>query len=477
MLLETQTRFDDGSVALHADALHLLGVAKQLGNASAAAVVLVKEGISRLILGCGTESENASFIWPNDHKPYDPKGTHIVELGDKVDIILARGLKAILGKYRPGFLIRIPMAVESEFVVALLLHCAPTTRVPNKNLLSALKSVAGCLHREIAHEINALASIPSNVAVPLHYSDLKARVRADKNMRMLLSADGQMRAFSIEVAASGLFGWRGNANEFNLFPRLQMPAGLKRLISYALETGATSPDVEVVVEKLGKPVRLSAKATPVQVLDCNEKLVDLSIRQCADLGVTMGWHCDVLEQVPDPATGFLLQTLLKKRKLLTRKNFSYVTLRSWRTSIKEHQIVALRTLKSSLSKSLIAHAGKECADEICKLIGSAAFKFVVPVPCAHSPEDSCLSVEIARQVAANLGLLSIDAFAHVQIPGSSHPKENLKRPKMRLIQNVPGPAILIDDVATSGQHLMEASELLAKEGIDTFAVAWIGSEG
>ena len=56
--------------------------------------------------------------------------------------------------------------------------------------------------------------------------------------------------------------------------------------------------------------------------------------------------------------------------------------------------------------------------------------------------------------------------------GSSHPKSNLKRPKIVQNRHVPGPALLVDDVATSGVHLSEASNILKQSGTDS--LQWFG---
>ena len=45
---------------------------------------------------------------------------------------------------------------------------------------------------------------------------------------------------------------------------------------------------------------------------------------------------------------------------------------------------------------------------------------------------------------------------------------------MRLAKIVDGPAIVIDDVATSGAHIEEALRLLKPAAGTVFAVAWIG---
>ncbi len=76
---------------------------------------------------------------------------------------------------------------------------------------------------------------------------------------------------------------------------------------------------------------------------------------------------------------------------------------------------------------------------------------------------------------AHPGLPVAHALAMSHEPGSSHPKTNAKRAPMRLAAPVEGPVLLVDDVATSGRHIEEASLLLrAQTAGAVLAVAWIG---
>jgi predicted amidophosphoribosyltransferase len=74
-----------------------------------------------------------------------------------------------------------------------------------------------------------------------------------------------------------------------------------------------------------------------------------------------------------------------------------------------------------------------------------------------------------------LGLEFVDAFETLSVEGrSSHPKSNLNRSRMRLKTKVPGPVLLVDDVATSGSHIGEAAVALRQNGTVTMPIVWIG---
>ena len=74
-----------------------------------------------------------------------------------------------------------------------------------------------------------------------------------------------------------------------------------------------------------------------------------------------------------------------------------------------------------------------------------------------------------------LGINYEDAFETIEVTGSSHPKTNLKRPKMRMAKVPIGPILLVDDVATSGAHIEEATMALRKHDLAVTSIAWIGA--
>jgi len=47
---------------------------------------------------------------------------------------------------------------------------------------------------------------------------------------------------------------------------------------------------------------------------------------------------------------------------------------------------------------------------------------------------------------------------------------------MKLVRPVADAVLLVDDVATSGQHLEEATKLLRQHTNTVFSVAWIGGD-
>jgi hypothetical protein len=169
---------------------------------------------------------------------------------------------------------------------------------------------------------------------------------------------------------------------------------------------------------------------------------------------------------------FLSDTLIKRRRLRSRNSCHYLALRSWAKPIKAYQISALRALKAAPPLELIEDIAAEMASAFRAVHGHPADACVVPVPCGHSGPD-CLSAKLAQSVARQLNLECVEAFFCMDQRGTSHPKTNLRRPKMRLKVEIDKPVILIDDVATSGVHIEEAARLLLQTAPTVWPMVWI----
>lgn len=175
----------------------------------------------------------------------------------------------------------------------------------------------------------------------------------------------------------------------------------------------------------------------------------------------------------DIVTDFLLRTLLSRHKLSSRSGIAYHSIRGWRSSIRDVQISALRSLKTSPPDTLVQQISSEIEATAESLYGSSAFQAIVPVPCGHSGAG-CLIEKVAECLAERMNIQIINAFDPLAVRGSSHPKTNSRRPRMKL-RSVPDvPLLLIDDVATSGSHIAEATSKLREFAPAVFPLAWIG---
>jgi len=174
-----------------------------------------------------------------------------------------------------------------------------------------------------------------------------------------------------------------------------------------------------------------------------------------------------------PVSRFLDETLIRAQRLNRRNQTSYLGVRRWRSAIKQHQIAALRALKSDPPTAFVDAVVAELADAVRTVYGTPEICVVVPVPCGHSG-PSCLSSRLAQGLADVLGVTMVDAFNPIDVAkGSSHPRTNGARPLMRLAIPVNKSVILVDDVASSGSHIDEAATLLRRTAPAVWSVAWI----
>ena len=181
---------------------------------------------------------------------------------------------------------------------------------------------------------------------------------------------------------------------------------------------------------------------------------------------------------PEPVSKFLLSTLIKQRRLHTRNNIDFVSLRRWRTAIKPFQIEALKAAKASPCPELVEAAAIEIAEHAKRQFGATPFKHVIPVPCGSSGKKECLSTLLARSVAGLIGAayspVLINAGAVRQ--GSSHPRKSSRLPGYTCETLPDGPFLLIDDVVTSGKHLEMAANALKPSAQLMLIIAWLGME-
>lgn len=171
---------------------------------------------------------------------------------------------------------------------------------------------------------------------------------------------------------------------------------------------------------------------------------------------------------------FLNRTLVTKCRLLNRDGIAYHGLRTWRSATKDVQMAALRSLKADPPEDFVQRVAAELASEASALVGASAFEAVTNVPCGHSG-PGCFAALLADQVATAMGIRRARAFADMSLAGSSHPRTNSKRPRMQLVEPMEGSVLLIDDVATSGSHIVEAAKLLRQQCSVVLPLAWIAA--
>lgn len=465
----------EGLNALKKQMNKLLHVAIELLDADAAAVVMTSDGVSHIIASRNLPKVFFSFSRDWAKSPYKLDANF--DGSGLVVKSLLRLTSLMTGRQDTSVFWRRPLIITESYIISLQIYAFRTRPETTSHEKQLFRSVVSHLKTIVAPLGEALFNTGSKVAVLFTEPELATWIKSDENMHCLLDRDLKY------VAASP--SW---IQRFNLRPDQYLGEVINNSIPafFALmdmlgkrtvQNGISLPELEFVKKSSNTLQHFSLICSPIRPLDAKVDFLDVSVRVKHSEENELAEGFAEPGMPIEPTLDFLLGTLIKSRAIRLRDEVSFMTVRRWRASIKEHQLVALRANKKSARTKLASIAAAECAEEIFSLVGRSAFKFVVPIPCGHSPKDRCFSSKLAQALGARMNLPVIHAFAHMDQPGSSHPKTNVSRHKMVQVRYVPGPAILIDDVATSGVHLAEGSEILKANGTDTFAIAWIGGDG
>lgn len=389
-------------------------------------------------------------------------------------------LGAFLGVLAPiqaGFFYRCPLIVTRGRIVALLAFGqAPRPELGDRELGIALE-----IRNAILHDLEQL--YPSGMkgvarSLALTMADVESWLAQTDLPSFIFDSKMILRAVNDRMQSLLQIPWEGLIGKPVADMSFMGRGGLELLFRHALESGVSTPRVDLSFEEAFSPdmsPSFRLVASPVSLVDGEQVLVTTvdPSRLYGPLGPA-ALPQNRSEQ--KAMTEFLLETLVDRLALRTRKLVSYVTLRSWRNSIREHQIVALRAIKKDDPRGLAAEIAAEMRARIKLLFGVAHFQAVVPMPCAHSSPGNCLSEEIAKALARDIRVPVAHALALPLDKGSSHPIRNVSREAMTLTTPIKGLVLLIDDVTTSGRHIEEATLLLREGGASVLAVAWIGGD-
>ncbi len=175
----------------------------------------------------------------------------------------------------------------------------------------------------------------------------------------------------------------------------------------------------------------------------------------------------------DIAHQFLIQTLVRGPKIRTFKGVSCIIINSWRSIIKEWQLKALKICKCNPSEEFVQSIADDFARRLSELGVLGMLDCVTHVPCGHSGPE-CLSFKIAHAIAKILGVRHEVVFRNLNVSGSSHPRKNVTRPGMEILPHKMARYLLVDDVVTSGSHIVEAATLIRQNGSLAYPIVWIG---
>ena len=454
----------------------LCTMAAQVFQAEVTILLLTQNGIRRIIACHGVDQRFRSRQWRDDH-PIAPDEQIILLDSHKSPAIQSK--LASLGLDSGGFFLRTAVLSAPDHVLSLVISSASIGKKPTARQMRLLADVKYLLQHGFQIFSHLLTDPEAHVTATVSLDEaLQATARSgipaalmDSTLKILAVSEGM--AELLDIPRQKLVGMTHDD------VHVPMSDAIAALYRHALNTRISPPDFEIVTSEDGHRGVFRVTASPFSPLETKDYFLFVTAKDVTELHAResrLSKRIGMGAAKPEPSLDFLCETLVERRTIRARKTVNYITLRAWRASIRDWQIKALRALKGNLPSTMPDVIAEEILAEISALVGVSAFKAVVPIPCGHTREGPCLSLEMARALGQKIGIPVVQAFVTQPMKGTSHPKENVKRPPLVLTRPLNGPVLLVDDVATSGAHIEEAVKLLRPHTGSVLAVAWIGGD-
>jgi hypothetical protein len=183
-----------------------------------------------------------------------------------------------------------------------------------------------------------------------------------------------------------------------------------------------------------------------------------------------GQSAEIIKAANDEAASYLIDTLTHKHALHENDVGGFISLRTWRKSMRVQQQEALAKTMQNPSEDFLEHVAAEFAVSAHKMFGKEGISTVVPLPKAATPRDVKLAALVAERVASKLGAKFVNAL---EFKSSKAQTKHHVNP-FKVVQNVTGGVLLLDDLASSVQNIGAAQGLVRNSGATCFAMSWIG---
>jgi hypothetical protein len=185
----------------------------------------------------------------------------------------------------------------------------------------------------------------------------------------------------------------------------------------------------------------------------------------------------VTEEANDKAAKYLMDTL--QRKLLLHENElgGFISLRTWRKSIKSEQMNALKEAVKKPNDNFLETIATEFAVSAKKMFGANQISNIVRVPSSNARAEKKFSELISERVAEKLGAKVVNALQINNGRITSVFQKSDRRADMGVIKfvgAVEGSVLLLDNVSNSVNIICAAQGLLRQAGLTCFAMSWIG---
>lgn len=361
-------------------------IAATLLNATVAALVFHQDGVSRVIASQGLEARFRSQVWDFEAVSYSRDAQKIVP-----DTAASRSVDAalhFLGLPANGFFMRTPVVVAEHWTVALLVFDPNPGKKPTRRELATLDGIKAIMAAELEIYAPLLADPDADISVvqSLHGA---CRILAEAKSAAAL-VDQSLRLVDLNEQMHALTGIR-QGDRFDDAQHIPMIASIRALCQRALDTRLSPPDFEIVTGGGGRPLRpFQLSISPFSPIETHDYFLYVTAREVTERNRTSralrrrSGFTGQNNPPTEPTLAFLQDSLVQRRSIRARRGVYYLTLRSWRSAIRDWQIKALRALKTDIPVGMAEAIAEEISAEVGALAGITAFRAIVPVPCTHS---------------------------------------------------------------------------------------------